>query len=206
DLARHGLYLIEFLDVTRNVVEACELDAPRRESLLTKVPWPVRDLIRPWIGLKNSNNFQQLRDRRATYFILVAERRNDASCISTSGTLDTKLVILAGDPRLRIAEPGLRGRHYAVYGPYVGLSKGLYRAELQLTKASCNGAAVDVCCEIGKTVLAAQPCTAEEMAAGLIHCDFSVPSEGVEDLEVRLSVPGGFLGTVEKLSIMALKA
>ncbi|MGD9883626.1 class I SAM-dependent methyltransferase, partial [Reyranella sp.] len=85
DLARHGLYLIEFLDVTRNVVEACELDAPRRESLLTKVPWPVRGLIRPWIGLNDSNNYQQLRDRCATYFILVAERRNDASRVSVSG-------------------------------------------------------------------------------------------------------------------------
>jgi len=206
DLARHGLDLIEFLDITRNVVEACELDAPRRESLLTRVPWPVRDVIRPWIGVKDSENFQQLRDRGATYFILVAERRKDASLIATSGTLDTKLVILAGDPRLRIAEPGLRGRHYAVYGPYVRLPKGLYRAELQVTDASCKGAAMDVCCETGKTILAAQPCTAEEMAAGLIHCDFSIPSRGVADLEVRLSVPGGFLGTVKKLSIMALKA
>jgi len=205
DLARHGLHLIEFIDVTRNVVEACELDAPRRNSLLAKVPWPARDLIRPWIGLNNSENFQQLRDRRATYFILVAERRNDTSHISTSGTLDTKLVILAGDRRLRIAKLGHRGRHYAVYGPYVGLSKGLYRSELQLTNASCKGATMDVCCDIGKTVLAAQPCTAKEMATGLIHCDFSVPSKGVTDLEVRLSVPGGFLGTVEKLSIMSLK-
>jgi hypothetical protein len=114
------------------------------------------------------------------------------------------LVLLAGDPQLRIAEPGLSGRHYAVYGPYVALPKGLYRAELQVTGAYCNGAAIDVCCESGNMVLAARSCTTEDMMAGLIHCDFAIPCTGVEDLEVRLSVPSGFIGTVEKLSILAL--
>jgi hypothetical protein len=78
DLARYGLDVIRFYDVTENVAEACTLDAPRREALLASVPWLTRNSVRQWIGLENAPRYQQFRARSATYFILVAQHRSDA--------------------------------------------------------------------------------------------------------------------------------
>jgi 2-polyprenyl-3-methyl-5-hydroxy-6-metoxy-1,4-benzoquinol methylase len=95
---------------------------------------------------------------------------------------------------------------YALFGPYIALQKGNYRAELKITvKEPREGSIIDVCCDDGKLVLHSHPCTAAEMTAGMLSGDFSVP-EKVEDLEVRLRVPGGFSGVIEQLSIVSTGA
>jgi SAM-dependent methyltransferase len=72
--ARCGLSLIGFRDITQNVATSCELDDPRREKLLLKLPNPLRSAVRTLLGGTTTPNYQNLRDRRSTYFIATARK------------------------------------------------------------------------------------------------------------------------------------
>ena len=74
DLECFGLMVVLFRDVTANVAAACTLDMPRREDILAKIPWLVRGSVSQWVGAKGSLRYQEFREKRATYFILVAKR------------------------------------------------------------------------------------------------------------------------------------
>jgi SAM-dependent methyltransferase len=84
DLAKVGLELISFCDVSENVVVACELDAPRRDVFLASVPWIVRHSLRQWLGLENAPWYQELRARSATYFILVARQKRSGAAATSA--------------------------------------------------------------------------------------------------------------------------
>lgn len=128
------------------------------------------------------------------------------------------ILIPATDPRLKSqvgtkeggllhieAPGGHEDRHVGLHGPYLDLPKGKYRAELEIavTGLYVEGAAVDVCCGGGQVVLYSRPCTTDEMMDGLIRMEFSV-SQGIDDLEIRLFVPGGFCGSIKQLSLLVL--
>jgi SAM-dependent methyltransferase len=66
---RNGLSVTGFRDITRNVATSCEIDNPRREALLRKVPFFLRPAARAMLGGVTTPNYRNLRDRRATYFI-----------------------------------------------------------------------------------------------------------------------------------------
>jgi SAM-dependent methyltransferase len=70
----HGLQLIDLRDITANVVRSCELDTPRREGLLARLPRPVRPPLREMIGGVGTAAFANMRDRRTCYFIATAEK------------------------------------------------------------------------------------------------------------------------------------
>ncbi len=128
-------------------------------------------------------------------------------------------VIPAKDPRLvsmigvktgevmTVNAPGPASENsYAMFGPYIGLPKGSFRAELTVdTRAMPPEGVVhiDVCCERGTIILEARPCTAEELERGVIHLDFSTPTR-VAEVEVRLLVPGGYSGDIKQLSFLKL--
>ncbi|HUZ67238.1 MAG TPA: class I SAM-dependent methyltransferase, partial [Beijerinckiaceae bacterium] len=68
---RCGLSLVSFREITSNVAKACELDDPRRERVLAKLPFFLRPAIRTMLGGITTPNFVNLRDNRSTYFIAV---------------------------------------------------------------------------------------------------------------------------------------
>lgn len=70
-LLPHGLKLISFRDITINVVRACELDTPRRERLLARLPRIARAPLRELIGGTSTAAFASFRDRKSTYFVAV---------------------------------------------------------------------------------------------------------------------------------------
>jgi SAM-dependent methyltransferase len=70
--ARCGMQLRSFRDITQNVALACELDDPRREAFLLHVPRPLQSSVRAGLGGTTTTRYQQLRDKRLTYFIATA--------------------------------------------------------------------------------------------------------------------------------------
>ena len=100
---------------------------------------------------------------------------------------------------LHIEAPGdVTDRYYGVFGPYLNLGKGRYRAELKLSVSEPypTGVVFDICCEAGRVQPYSQACAPADFEAGVVCGEFSL-SRRVTDLEVRLNVPGGFVGTVE---------
>ena len=73
-LAPHGLALVDFRDITTNVKRSCELDTPRRERLLAKLPLPMRSPLRAMIGGTSTTAYANMRDGRTCYFIATAEK------------------------------------------------------------------------------------------------------------------------------------
>jgi SAM-dependent methyltransferase len=69
NLARVGLALRSFRDITQNVVDSCVADTPRRETLLKRVPFFVRPSLRPMLGVEGSTRYECFRRRKTTYFI-----------------------------------------------------------------------------------------------------------------------------------------
>ena len=70
----HGLLLTSFRDISPNVVRACELDGPRREAILKKLPLPFRPALRKFIGCSTSPSYLNLRNHKTTYFIAVGSK------------------------------------------------------------------------------------------------------------------------------------
>lgn len=73
-LMPHGLRLIGFRDITENVARSCELDTPRREKLLARLPRPMRSPFREMIGGTSTAAYANMRERRTCYFIATAEK------------------------------------------------------------------------------------------------------------------------------------
>jgi SAM-dependent methyltransferase len=73
-LAEAGLKLIQFRDVTANIVESLGLDSGRREADIARVPWPLRRSFRQWSAVENTPQYERLTTQQETYFILVAQR------------------------------------------------------------------------------------------------------------------------------------
>ncbi len=73
-LAPHGLTLVDFRDITTNVKRSCELDTPRREQLLAKLPMPMRSPLRAMIGGTSTAAYANMRDGRTCYFIATADK------------------------------------------------------------------------------------------------------------------------------------
>jgi ubiquinone/menaquinone biosynthesis C-methylase UbiE len=186
------------------------------------VPWGVRldgeslYVARKWGWMElgfHSDFFRELLSRTgwlgtcAHPHFWVATSKSDPIVISAS---DPRLMSQIGTKEgafLNVEAPGgRRHRHFAVFGPYLNLPKGNYRAEFKLAAKEpwLEGTTFDVCCSRGKVELYSRRCTADEMATGYIRGEFSL-TQGVEDLEVRLLVPGGFAGSIEHLSLLALE-
>jgi len=185
------------------------------------VPWGVRlDGESLWVARRagwmelgfHSDFFEELLRRTGWWgrcvhpHFWVATARGDPIVISAT---DPRLMSMAGTKEgglLQIKAPGDPGsHHYALYGPYLDLPKGNYRAELEMAVSvpNADGVTIDVCCGRGQVVLNSRPCTVEEISGGLIRIEFSV-TQRFDDLEIRLLVPGGFSGTVKQLSLLML--
>ncbi len=72
--APHGLRLSGFRDITANVARSCELDTPRRESLLARVPFVIRSPLREMLGGASTATYANLRSGQSTYFIATADK------------------------------------------------------------------------------------------------------------------------------------
>jgi hypothetical protein len=92
----------------------------------------------------------------------------------------------------------------AIYGPYVPLQSGTYRAILKfLRDTPCEGEAImDVCARVGARVLGKKILSTNQLAAdGEISIEFSL-TDPVADLEVRISSGGGFVGDIGSMRIV----
>ncbi|MGH7617271.1 MAG: class I SAM-dependent methyltransferase [Gemmatimonadaceae bacterium] len=72
-LEQSGLRLVDFRDATTNVIDSCVADTPRREALLSKLPFFLRPPLRPMLGVEGSSRYECFRGRKTTYFICSAE-------------------------------------------------------------------------------------------------------------------------------------
>lgn len=98
-----------------------------------------------------------------------------------------------------------QGAHYALYGPHIALPTGRYRIELELTvDARATGKVAIELCHSGAGVrFYDRPCFEWELTRGLIRISYPF-EQPVENLEVRLRVPGGFAGSIRQLSFQRL--
>lgn len=71
-LAASRLRLLDFRDITTNVIDSCVADSPRREALLRRVPFFLRPSLRPMLGVEGSSRYECFRSRKTTYFISTA--------------------------------------------------------------------------------------------------------------------------------------
>jgi hypothetical protein len=92
----------------------------------------------------------------------------------------------------------------AIYGPYVPLQSGTYKAILKfLPDTPCEGEAVmDVCARVGTRVLGKKIVSANQLAEdGEVGLEFSLMYP-VADLEVRVASGGGFVGDIGSVQIV----
>ena len=75
--ARLGLELLSFRDISANVMQAMQQDAPRVERLIREAPWPLRPFCRMWAGTDEALTYRNLQAGTITYFVLVARRLNE---------------------------------------------------------------------------------------------------------------------------------
>ncbi len=126
--------------------------------------------------------------------------------------MDDTIIFLGCDPKLESEIPVRRdkalhfrcpadGSRVALYGPYVTLPPGHFRIELAFAvDAAASGAVtIELCHRQTRQQLYSRRCFPWELAAGAIRISYLFP-EGVEQLEVRLTVPPEFSGSIEKLS------
>ncbi len=142
----------------------------------------------------------------------LVEDSGDLGPAEAAATQLTTLVASLGatDPRLHTThglrdEAGIRfanaGSGTALYGPYMDLPPGRYRACLKLAAGEmAHGQAVmDVCVETGGRVLARMPVSAARLQAGA-NLSFSA-AEPLRQVEVRLFNGNNFTGRLERLEI-----
>jgi hypothetical protein len=98
------------------------------------------------------------------------------------------------------APPGLR--RVALYGPGVDLPAGLYRFELKFhVEQRADGAfTIELCDLAARRKHYVRPCFDWELEAGCIRLSYPF-DQAVENLEVRLIVPGGCVGSIGQLEI-----
>ena len=136
----------------------------------------------------------------------VATSRSDPILIPATDTRMASQIGTKEGGLLHVKAPNDEGVFYcAMYGPYLDLHAGNYSAELEIEAATPNveGVSIDVCRDGGVTQLYSRSCSPAELKAGLIKIEFAV-SKGVDNLEVRLMVPGGFCGSIKQLKLLSL--
>jgi len=129
--------------------------------------------------------------------------------------MDT-IVLSGADPRLQSEIEIRRDKvlhfksaadvdQYAVYGPYLALPTGRYRIELELTvEARAPGrVGIELCHSGARVRLYDRPCFEWELERGVIRVSYPF-EQPVENLEVRLRVPGNFAGSIRQLSFQRL--
>ena len=128
----------------------------------------------------------------------------------------TQIVIVGSDSRLE-SEIELKrddalhfrapadGSRRALYGPYLRLPAGHF--EIQLTfviqERTPGQVNIELCHKQGRRQLYLRYCFEWELEAGLIRISYPF-EESVEDLEVRLTVPPGFSGSIKQLSFTSI--
>lgn len=128
------------------------------------------------------------------------------------------IVIPADDPRLRsqigavngsaldVEAPAGSADYFAVFGPYIDMPRGKFRAQLSVdtrSRPKKGGVVFDICRSSGTDVLGSKVCDDREIASGTLTLDFNLP-ERVEGLEARLRVPAGYAGSISQLSFTLL--
>jgi len=126
-----------------------------------------------------------------------AQRRSDPIVVAAS---DPRVGSNAGvkkDGVLHVAVPGDSDvRSYAVFGPGIALTPGRYRGDLVFrTPGPLHLAAVDACCDQGKTILGS--------ALGTTSLVFEITKPAC-DVEFRLLARGGFSAVLEKMTFQAV--
>lgn len=97
------------------------------------------------------------------------------------------------------------GRGYQLWGPYVDLPAGRYRATLFLEGKSAGKVTLDACAAAGQTVLASRDIRLGLFGQALesLTLDFEV-TEDTGGLEVRLRVHDRFTAVINRLEIQAV--
>jgi len=70
-----GMIVAEFLDLTQNAIASARSDAPRRNRLLQRIPFPFKKLAYEMTAGEGSDLLQQYLDGEKTYFLCVAKLR-----------------------------------------------------------------------------------------------------------------------------------
>lgn len=132
----------------------------------------------------------------------VATSKSDPIVYPASDPRLASLIGLRQDDMLHIEAPGAASDyHYGLFGPYVGLPKGNYLAEIRvMPKHAFDGeVVVDVVHDAGKTVAGIRTVGFADMVAGRVAIAFAI-ERGASDIEVRMKVPGGFSAAVQQVS------
>ena len=69
-----GLILTQMIDITANIVAACEQDAPRRQQLVAKAPWFSRHYLRNFLGLPGGKKYLAYQSGERCYYLAVMQR------------------------------------------------------------------------------------------------------------------------------------
>jgi len=130
-----------------------------------------------------------------------------------AGSSPDAIVFAGSDPRLQSVIGTRRGDEIEfevpaglpqriLFGPYIPVSPGRYRIELAIAvrRTAPGQMIVDLCHHRGNRELYSRPCLADELRSGLIGISYAM-DKNIEDLEVRLTAPAGFAGSVRSLSI-----
>lgn len=70
-----AMTIVEFLDLTPNAIASARSDAPRRERLLKRIPWPFRKLAHEMTAGEGSELLQQYLSGEKTYFLCALKKR-----------------------------------------------------------------------------------------------------------------------------------
>jgi hypothetical protein len=126
-----------------------------------------------------------------------ARRRSDPIVVDASDPRVRSNAGVRKDGVLHIAVPGGSDvRSYAVFGPGITLPPGRYRGELVFrTPGPMHLAAVDACCDQGKTILSSAPGTTS------LVFEITKPACAVE---FRLLARGGFSAIMEHMTFQAI--
>lgn len=118
----------------------------------------------------------------------------------SSQRLESEILVKRNSALHFKAPPG--GTRFALYGPYVALQPGRYRFELQASveEAGDRDVHIQLCVNKANLILYSRRCFRWEISARRIRVSFPFETP-VEDLEVRLRVPGGSSGTIDCLLI-----
>jgi ubiquinone/menaquinone biosynthesis C-methylase UbiE len=179
------------------------------------VPWGVR-LDGESLLVARRNGWMEL-GFHSDYFAELLKRTGwFGQCIEPHFWVATRrsepLVFKGGDVRLHTQVGTKEGdllriyaadTAYALYGPYMTLPAGNYRAVIDLDVEPFDGiATMDIAID-GGNVIAAGQFDASQCAAGSVECTFTL-GQKAERLEARLVVPGGFKANVRRLSFAPL--
>ncbi len=210
DFARFGLRIVRFREITQNVIAACEADTPRREAFLTKLPWPIRDLARQWIGTTGAGDYRSFVTHRAGYFLLgaVPQCFRSSSAIGREELAITHLMRMGPGTARRDAgwvveacgKPG-----HVIFGPCIELAAGPYALRVRVegygfqedSRARLNLDVYD-----GDRIIALRTIYRTQVGFAELEIEFEVsPKIGRRHYEFRLWSPGTISCRVTRLAL-----